>query len=60
MIAALGLGWTCGIVALCWEMYWDIWRGYTYNAMLWMMIGLMEVMLEIERRRQETGSDATP
>lgn len=57
-IATLGLGWTCGLIALCWEMYWDIWRGYTYNALLWMMLGLMELTIEHERQREE--ADAVP
>lgn len=56
-IATLGLGWTCGIIALCWEMYWDIWRGYTYNALMWMMIGLMELTLEHERARVEGATE---
>jgi len=51
-IATLGLGWTCGILALCWEMYWDIWRGYTYNALMWMMLGLMEITIEHEQERK--------
>ena len=36
------IAWTAGLAALCWEMYWDSWRGFTYNAFLWFMLGLME------------------
>jgi len=39
----LGLGWAAALLGLCFEIYWDAWRGFTYNAMLWMMFALTEV-----------------
>lgn len=58
-IATLGLGWMCGLLALAWEMYWDIWRGYTYNALLWTMLGLMELTIEHERARVEAATESS-
>jgi len=29
-------------------MYWDVWRGYTYNALMWTLCGLTIAMARIE------------
>jgi hypothetical protein len=36
------IGWTGTLIALAFEMYWDVWRGFTYNAMLWFTLGLID------------------
>lgn len=41
-IRITAMGWSAGLIALCWEMSWDIWRGFTYNALLWFLLGLMD------------------
>jgi hypothetical protein len=30
------------LVALIWQMNWVPWIGWSYNAMLWLMLGLMD------------------
>ena len=45
---ALGLGAGAGITALCFEMYWDTWQAFAYNAMLWLILGLLVAALRIE------------
>ncbi|MFN8545805.1 MAG: O-antigen ligase family protein [Candidatus Binatia bacterium] len=51
-MAVYGIGWFGGLIALLWEMYWDVWRGFTYNAMLWALIGLAAAAGRIERERR--------
>lgn len=46
-MVAIGLGWTAGMVALTWEMYWDIWQGFPYNALMWMLWGLTGSMIRL-------------
>lgn len=42
IVAVVAVGWFGGIVSLCWQMAWVPWRGFSYNAMLWCMLGLMD------------------
>jgi O-antigen ligase len=42
LISISGLGWIGALVALVWQMNWVPWIGWSYNAMLWLMIGLMD------------------
>lgn len=42
LVRTTAIAWSAGLVALCWEMYWDAWRGFSYNAILWFMLGLTE------------------
>ena len=35
-------GWLAALIALVWQMNWVPWSGWTYNAMLWIMLGLMD------------------
>jgi putative inorganic carbon (HCO3(-)) transporter len=44
-----GLGWSAGLLALAWQMYWVPWRGFSYNSMLWLLVGLAEG-LELRER----------
>ncbi|ETX08747.1 O-antigen ligase family protein [Candidatus Entotheonella palauensis] len=39
--AALALGCSAGIVALLWEMMWDLSLGFSANAMIWFLFGLL-------------------
>jgi len=52
--ATAALGITAGICALAFEMYWDMWRGFCYNAMLWFILGILEAI----RRLALPGSPA--
>ncbi len=44
LLATFAIGASGAIVGLCFEMYWDAWIGFTYNAMLWYLIGIVEVL----------------
>ena len=48
-----GLGWAAGLLALAWQMYWVPWRGFAYNSILWLFLGLAEGLEILERRRAE-------
>ena len=41
-VAVIAVGWFGSIISLCWQMAWVPWRGFSYNAMLWCMLGLMD------------------
>jgi len=62
LIRVTAIGWSAGLLALCWEMSWDIWRGFTYNALLWFLLGLMDAAERIARRasQAETSRAAAP
>jgi O-antigen ligase len=42
LVSVAALGWCGGLVALVWQMNWVPWIGWSYNAMLWVMLGLMD------------------
>lgn len=42
LIAVCALGWIGALFALVWQMNWVPWTGWSYNAMLWVMLGLMD------------------
>jgi hypothetical protein len=50
-IAVFGLAWLGGLVALAWEMYWDIWHGFPYNALLWALCGFAVALRRIDSHR---------
>jgi len=60
LVAKLALGTGAGLIAMCWEMYWDTFRGFTYNALLWLLFGLLAVCWQLERQRalEQSDSDA--
>lgn len=39
-VQTLGLGWSAGLLAVAWQMYWVPWDGFQYNALLWFFLGL--------------------
>lgn len=41
-ISISALGWSGALVALIWQMNCVPWTGWSYNAMLWFMLGLMD------------------
>ncbi len=51
--AALALGCSAGIVALLWEMIWDVTLGFSANALVWFLFGLLCVVRRV-------GSEMTP
>jgi putative inorganic carbon (HCO3(-)) transporter len=42
LISVSALGWCGALIALIWQMNWVPWIGWSYNAMLWLMLGLMD------------------
>jgi hypothetical protein len=42
LISVSALGWLAALIALVWQMNWVPWGGWSYNAMLWIMLGLMD------------------
>jgi hypothetical protein len=42
IIRVSALGWLAALIALVWQMNWVPWGGWSYNAMLWIMLGLMD------------------
>lgn len=42
LISVSAVGWFGALVALVWQMNWVPWIGWSYNAMLWLMLGLMD------------------
>jgi len=42
LIGVCALGWFGALIALVWQMNWVPWIGWSYNAMLWVMLGLMD------------------
>jgi O-antigen ligase len=58
-LQTLGIGWSAALVALMWEMYWDAWRGFSYNGLVWFMLGLTEAAERLQDEAvvaQGTGS----
>ncbi|MBI4516765.1 MAG: O-antigen ligase family protein [Deltaproteobacteria bacterium] len=53
---ALALGWSAGLLAFCWMMYWNILQGYTYNAQLWFLMGMAEAV-ELSQDSSRDGRD---
>ena len=49
-VAIFGLGWLGGLTAMAWEMYWDIWHGFPYNALLWALCGFAIAVRRIDSR----------
>jgi len=54
-ISSLALGISAGIVSMLWEMYWDTFRGFAYNALLWMLFALLAALWQLERDRARDG-----
>ena len=44
MAKTLGVGWCGAFLALAWEQYWDIWSGWSYNALFWFTLGTMDAV----------------
>ena len=42
LISICATGWFGAMVVLAWMMFWVPWIGFTYNAMFWFMLGLMD------------------
>lgn len=57
-ISVTAMGWSAGLIAVSWEMNWDIWRGFTYNALLWFLLGLMDAAEAITHRATPDQVDA--
>lgn len=51
-------GWAGALVALVWQMNWVPWRGFSYNAMFWVMLAVGDAMDRIclERARSAAWS----
>lgn len=42
VVRTTALGWASGLFYLAWQMLWVPWRGFEYNALFWLFLGLME------------------
>ena len=51
-IRVIAIGWFSGLVSLSWQMAWVPWRGFSYNAMLWLMLGLIDGTTKYLQRKQ--------
>jgi len=47
-LSALALGWSAGLIALCWEMFWDNGIGIAANSLMWLMFGLILAVKKLE------------
>jgi O-antigen ligase len=52
-LAIYGVGFGAGLVAQMWEMWWDVWGGFTYTALMWTLCGLTVAVLRIDSAKQE-------
>lgn len=41
-ISLSAIGWIGGLLALIWQMSWVPWLGFPYNAILWLVLGVMD------------------
>ena len=55
---AIGMGLAGGIVALMFEMLWDIWGGFTYNALLWFLFGVIAAARDLASKRAAAAAQA--
>ena len=42
LVSICATGWFGAMVVLVWMMFWAAWIGFSYNAMFWFMLGLMD------------------
>jgi putative inorganic carbon (hco3(-)) transporter len=42
LISICATGWLGAMIVLAWMMFWVPWIGFSYNAMFWFMLGLMD------------------
>jgi O-antigen ligase len=47
LLAVVATGWLGALTALVWQMNWVPWRGFSYNAMFWLFLGLMDACLRM-------------
>ena len=67
-LVVAGFGWTGALLSLVWQMSWVPWNGFTFNSMLWCMLGLLDATCSFERgtgasrdaRPRLPGSTSTP
>ncbi len=58
-MSSVALGWSTGLIALLWEMFWDTNLGFSANSLIWLLFGLMLVIKRLDaeqalvERRQE-------
>jgi putative inorganic carbon (hco3(-)) transporter len=43
--AALAVGWSAGLVALMWEMWWDMNLGFQPEAVVWFLLGMIQAAI---------------
>ena len=51
------IGMTAGMLAVCWQMYWVPWRGFSYNAILWLLLGAGEGVALLQKQGQRDVRD---
>jgi O-antigen ligase len=50
LLRRVAIGWVGALVALLWQMQWVPWNGFSYNAMLWLSIGLIQAGVALDDR----------
>lgn len=60
LVGVCALGWIGALVTLIWQMSWVPWIGWSYNAMLWVMLGLMDAAQRLVVRQEPVGGSALP
>ena len=58
-LAIFGIGWTGGLVALLWEMWWDTSTAYAPNGLVWALAGFAAAAWRIDRKARAT-AEALP
>ncbi|HVK54434.1 MAG TPA: O-antigen ligase family protein [Burkholderiales bacterium] len=53
-VRLVAIGWIAGLSALIWQMSWVPWTGFSYNAMMWLMLGVMDGADRVLRTRSRT------
>jgi O-antigen ligase len=53
-IRLIATGWIAGLSALVWQMLWVPWTGFSYNAMMWLMLGVMDGADRVLRTRSRS------
>ena len=59
-LVTAGAGWIAALTALVWQMSWVPWTGFTYNAMLWFMLGLMDAACRLQQEQPVVDMTQTP
>jgi O-antigen ligase len=60
LIRTMSLGWSAGIIGLCFTMYWDMWTLFTTQSVFWFLLGLMGAAEALDCDRANRKVDERP